>query len=95
MITRKTVQRFGLPLSYKKWWLRKFEFTQRHAVHEHEISKRVFMFPRYDKIREKLEDGETLEGLELADFVDVEFKGERLASYPSVRYPHIFETMYV
>ena len=86
MITRQTSQRFGLPMSYKKWWLRKFEFTQRHAVHEHEISKRVFIFPKYENIRKKLADGERLVNLDPSeDFVEVEFKGERLASYLEVR----------
>ena len=73
-------------MSYKKWWLRKFEFTQRHAVHEHEISKRVFIFPKYENIRKKLADGERLVNLDPSeDFVEVEFKGERLASYLEVR----------
>ena len=68
-------------MSYKKWWLRKFEFTQRHAVHEHEISKRVFLFPKYESIRDQLQRGQDLEPLDANDdFVEVEFKGERLAS---------------
>lgn len=71
----------NLPMSYKRYWMRKFEFTQRHAVHEHEISKRVFVFPKRDKIHELLENETTLDKLEASDFVDVEFRLDRLGNY--------------
>ena len=77
---RKTLQRYGLPSSYKKWWMRKFEFTMRHAVHVHEISKRVFVFPRHDSIMKLLKSQTSLQQLTVEDFVEVEFRGDRLAS---------------
>ena len=69
-----------MPSSYKKWWMRKFEFTMRHAVHVHEISKRVFVFPRHESIMKLLSSQTSLNQLTREDFVEVEFRGDRLAS---------------
>lgn len=68
-------------MSYRKWWMRKFEFTQRQAVHEHEISKRVFLFPKRNRIKYILENDGTLDNLGFEDFVDVEFRADRLGYY--------------
>ena len=62
--------------------MRKFEFTMRHAVHEHEISKRVFVFPRHESIERLLENKISVESLSSDDFVEVELRGDRLASCP-------------
>ena len=66
--------------------MRKFEFTMRHAVHEHEISKRIFIFPKYERIWGLLTRPEpvTLRNLKPDDFVEVEFKADRLASYSHI-----------
>ncbi len=81
LTTRMTLQRYELPMSYKKWWMRKFEFTQRFAVHEHEISKRVFMFPKYESVQTCLQQHKSLDTLTPDDFTEVEFRGDRLGSY--------------
>ena len=78
------MQRYGLPASYKKWWMRKFEFTMRHAVHVHEISKRVFMFPKLERINELIKTKTSLSKLSSEDWIKVEFRGDRLASYSRI-----------
>jgi hypothetical protein len=61
-------------------------------VHEHEISKRVFVFPKRNKIYELLDpeqdgaDGQQqtatpLDQLTLDDFEEVEFRADRLGYY--------------
>ena len=81
---RKTLQRYGQPASYKKWWMRKFEFTMRHAVHVHEISKRVFMFPKLERIKQLIKTNTSLSKLTSEDWMKVEFRGDRLASYSCI-----------
>ena len=85
---RTTLQRYGLPASYKKWWMRKFEFTMRHAVHVHEISKRVFLFPRHERIEHLLKTKTSLSKLTPEDWIEVDFRGDRLASY--LRITHVY-----
>ena len=56
----------------------------RHAVHVHEISKRVFVFPRYKSIEKLLASSTSFSKLQAKDFVEIEFRGDRLAAYPCV-----------
>jgi hypothetical protein len=75
------MQKYKLPMSYARYWMRKFEFTQRHAVHEHEISKHIFIFPKKTSILRALDNADSLDTLGEDDFEEIEFRPDRLGYY--------------
>jgi len=75
------MQKYQVPMSYARYWMRKFEFTQRHAVHEHEISKHIFIFPKKSSILRALDNADSLDTLDGDDFEEVEFRPDRLGYY--------------